>query len=132
MRTTGYSVAKSKILFIRFSYLFGSVLTVLLKIRYLKLFNGIFVYYSLLKFRLNTIFCQFLKARVFFLVRLPPLAVLDCACFQNQHIPFLNSSVHRTASNLGLLLQKEQSVKRGEGPSGKQAVGKTMEHGKLC
>ena len=35
MRTTGYSVAKSKILFIRFSYLFGSVLTVLLKIRYL-------------------------------------------------------------------------------------------------
>ena len=95
MRTTGYSVAKSKILFIRFSYLFGSVLTVLLKIRYLKLFYGIFVYYSLLKFRLNTIFCQFLKARVFFLVRLPPLAVLDCACFQNQHIPFLNSSVHR-------------------------------------
>ena len=87
MRTTGYSVAKSKILFIRFSYLFGSVLTVLLKIRYLKLFYGIFVYYSLLKFRLNTIFCQFLKARVFFLVRLPPLAVLDCACFQNQHIP---------------------------------------------
>ena len=87
MRTTGYSVAKSKILFIRFSYLFGSVLTVLLKIRYLKLFYGIFVYYSLLKFRL--------KARVFFLVRLPPLAVLDCACFQNQHIPFLNSSVHR-------------------------------------
>ena len=67
MRTTGYSVAKSKILFIRFSYLFGSVLTVLLKIRYLKLFYGIFVYYSLLKFRLNTIFCQFLKARVFFL-----------------------------------------------------------------
>ena len=95
MRTTGYSVAKSKILFIRFSYLFGSVLTVLLKIRYLKLFYGIFVYYSLLKFRLNTIFCQFLKARVFFLVRLPPLAVLDCACFQNQHIPFLNLSVHR-------------------------------------
>ena len=37
-----------------------------------------------------------------------------------------------TASNLGLLLQKEQSVKWGEGPSGKQAVGKTMEHGKLC
>ena len=34
--------------------------------------------------------------------------------------------------NLGLLLQKEQSVKWGEGPSGKQAVGKTMEHGKLC
>ena len=90
MRTTGYSVAKSKILFIRFSYLFGPVLTVLLKIRYLKLFYGIFVYYSLLKFRLNTIFCQFLNARVFFLVRLPPLAVLDCACFQNQHIPFLN------------------------------------------
>ena len=39
---------------------------------------------------------------------------------------------HITASNLGLLLQKEQSVKWGEGPSGKQAVGKTMEHGKLC
>ena len=37
-----------------------------------------------------------------------------------------------TASNLGLLLQKEQNVKWGEGPSGKQAVGKTMEHGKLC
>ena len=36
-----------------------------------------------------------------------------------------------TASNLGLLLQKEQSVKWGEGPSGKQAVGKTIEHGKL-
>ena len=36
-----------------------------------------------------------------------------------------------TASNLGLLLQKEQNVKWGEGPSGKQAVGKTMEHGKL-
>ena len=85
----------SNLKFIRFSYLFGSVLTVLLKIRYLKLFYGIFVYYGLLKFRLNTIFCQFLKARVFFLVRLPPLAVLDSACFQNQHIPFLNSSVHR-------------------------------------
>ena len=28
-----------------------------------------------------------------------------------------------TASNLGLLLQKEQNVKGGEGPSGKQAVG---------
>ena len=37
-----------------------------------------------------------------------------------------------TASNLGLLLQKEQNVKWGEGPSGKQAAGKTMEHGKLC
>ena len=97
MRTTGYSVAKSKILFIRFSYLFRSVLTVLLKIRYLKLFYGIFVYYSLLKFRLNTIFCQFLKAHVFFLVRLPPLAVLDCACFQNQHNPlfkFVSPSVN--------------------------------------
>ena len=57
--------------------------------------SALVVYYSLLKFRLNTIFCQFLKARVFFLVQLPPLAVLDCACFQNQHIPFLNSSVHR-------------------------------------
>ena len=42
------------------------------------------------------------------------------------------SPVRGTASNLGLLLQKEQSVKWGEGPSGKQAVGKTMEHGKLC
>ena len=39
---------------------------------------------------------------------------------------------NNTASNLGLLLQKEQNVKWGEGPSGKQAVGKTMEHGKLC
>ena len=66
MRTKGYSVAKSKILFIRFSYLFGSVLTVLLKIRYLKLFYGIFVYYSLLKFRLNTIFCQFFKSSCIF------------------------------------------------------------------
>ena len=28
-----------------------------------------------------------------------------------------------TASNLRLLLQKEQNVKGGEGPSGKQAVG---------
>ena len=28
-----------------------------------------------------------------------------------------------TASNLCLLLQKEQNVKGGEGPSGKQAVG---------
>ena len=28
-----------------------------------------------------------------------------------------------TASNLGLLLQKEQNVKGGEGPSEKQAVG---------
>ena len=41
-------------------------------------------------------------------------------------------SFNSTASNLGLLLQKEQNVKWGEGPSGKQAVGKTMEHGKLC
>ena len=41
-------------------------------------------------------------------------------------------SIQSTASNLGLLLQKEQNVKWGEGPSGKQAVGKTMEHGKLC
>ena len=30
---------------------------------------------------------------------------------------------HITASNLCLLLQKEQNVKGGEGPSGKQAVG---------
>ena len=45
-------------------------------------------------------------------------------------IAFLHSM--STASNLGLLLQKEQNVKWGEGPSGKQAVGKTMEHGKLC
>ena len=33
------------------------------------------------------------------------------------------SNVTYTASNLGLLLQKEQNVKGGEGPSGKQAVG---------
>ena len=44
----------------------------------------------------------------------------------------INADNSITASNLGLLLQKEQSVKWGEGPSGKQAVGKTMEHGKLC
>ena len=43
-----------------------------------------------------------------------------------------NLTNNNTASNLGLLLQKEQSVKWGEGPSGKQAVGKTMEHCKLC
>ena len=34
------------------------------------------------------------------------------------HLSFCN-----TASNLCLLLQKEQNVKGGEGPSGKQAVG---------
>ena len=44
-------------------------------------------------------------------------------------LPFV---ANYTASNLGLLLQKEQNVKWGEGPSGKQAVGKTMEHGKSC
>ena len=33
------------------------------------------------------------------------------------------SVVRYTASNLCLLLQKEQNVKGGEGPSGKQAVG---------
>ena len=52
-------------------------------------------------------------------------------------IPSLMGQIRRkliiiTASNLCLLLQKEQNVKGGEGPSGKQAVGKTMEHGKLC
>ena len=49
--------------------------------------------------------------------------------FDNVFFFFLDND---TASNLGLLLQKEQNVKVGEGPSGKQAVGKTMEHGKLC
>ena len=34
-----------------------------------------------------------------------------------------NDGLICTASNLGLLLQKEQNVKGGEGPSGKQAVG---------
>ena len=48
-------------------------------------------------------------------------------------IPIKQNMFHyNTASNLGLLLQKEQNVKWGEGPSGKQAVGKTIEHGKLC
>ena len=46
--------------------------------------------------------------------------------------PIVFYHIVNTASNLGLLLQKEQNVKWGEGPSGKQAVGKTMEHGKLC
>ena len=48
------------------------------------------------------------------------------------YLSFLLFISEYTASNLGLLLQKEQKVKWGEGPSGKQAVGKTMEHGKLC
>ena len=48
------------------------------------------------------------------------------------HISYISHDYYYTASNLGLLLQKEQNVKWGEGPSGKQAVGKTMEHGKLC
>ena len=34
-----------------------------------------------------------------------------------------NKEDDSTASNLCLLLQKEQNVKGGEGPSGKQAVG---------
>ena len=38
-------------------------------------------------------------------------------------IDLLVEGVCNTASNLGLLLQKEQNVKGGEGPSGKQAVG---------
>ena len=39
---------------------------------------------------------------------------------------------YNTASNLCLLLQKEQNVKGGEGPSGKQAVGINNGTGKLC
>ena len=35
----------------------------------------------------------------------------------------LGQYYYSTASNLCLLLQKEQNVKGGEGPSGKQAVG---------
>ena len=37
--------------------------------------------------------------------------------------PVDNLHEHYTASNLCLLLQKEQNVTGGEGPSGKQAVG---------
>ena len=42
---------------------------------------------------------------------------------ESQILENFKTSSSYTASNLGLLLQKEQNVKGGEGPSGKQAVG---------
>ena len=43
-------------------------------------------------------------------------------CAYNKTLHFFDVTF-LTASNLCLLLQKEQNVKGGEGPSGKQAVG---------
>ena len=50
------------------------------------------------------------------------LATFDLNTNSDPVFYFTSPSLY-TASNLCLLLQKEQNVKGGEGPSGKQAVG---------
>ena len=53
------------------------------------------------------------------------LKVISCFLFFDNNASVFNvwKTFIFTASNLCLLLQKEQNVKGGEGPSGKQAVG---------